>query len=62
VESFRPQHGASEEVGRMLEAPLRSLSYLLTAGLEAVQAICWVLAFIHRYYPVCAGVSGGGPL
>jgi hypothetical protein len=45
----------------MLEAPSRSLGYLLTAGLEAVQAFCWILAFIHRYYPVCAGGRGGQP-
>jgi len=42
----------------MLEAPSPSLGYLLAAELEAVQASCWVLAFIHRYCPV--SVQGAG--
>jgi hypothetical protein len=45
----------------MLEAPSPSLGDLLAAGLEAVQASCWVLAFIHRYYSVCRDQGGGVP-
>ena len=45
----------------MLEAPSPSLGYLLAAGQEAVQASCWNLAFIHRYYPACRDQGGWVP-
>ena len=46
----------------MLEAPSPSLGYLLAAGQEAVQASCWNLAFIHRYYPARRDQGGGCPV
>ena len=46
----------------MLEAPSPSFGYLLATGLEAVQASCWNLAFIHRYYPARRDQGGGCPV